>query len=328
MITAIKDFKTKKAYAKLVEDKIIEYFRQVIFQPLFDIIDEPVKATNALDDFEVINRALKAGVIYYDNTGFIAKRKFPNNIARILEKWGAKYNKFKKMYVIDNFKIPEIIKVAIADNKIQMQMKMKAIDDVLTTVQDNIDLFVDEMIFDDEVKTILDDAGQQVKKNVKSIAVIEPELTPNQIKEIQKSYTENMRYYIKDFEKSKIPEMRKRVQELALKGERPDKIAQMLQTEYGVCQRKAKFLAFNETNIMLAEYKKVTYKEMGFTKFKWSTVLDGKERPEHQKLNGKIFYYDFPPIINEATGQRGLPGETYNCRCEAIPIRDDRKREW
>ncbi len=40
--------------------------------------------------------------------------------------------------------------------------------------------------------------------------------------------------------------------------------------------RKAKFLAQNETTIMLAEYKKVTYQEMGFDKFIWRTITDGE----------------------------------------------------
>ena len=97
----------------------------------------------------------------------------------------------------------------------------------------------------------------------------------------------------------------------------------MLQREYNIGANKAKFLAQNETSIMLAEYKRVTYQEMGFDKFIWRTIMDGREREEHKKLNGRIFRYDDPPIIDERTGLRGLPGQTYNCRCEAIPYRDD-----
>ena len=97
----------------------------------------------------------------------------------------------------------------------------------------------------------------------------------------------------------------------------------MIKQEYPKVAYKAKFLAQNETSIMLAEYKRVTYQEMGFDKFIWRTITDGRERELHKELNGKIFRYDAPPVIDERTGQRGLPGETYNCRCDAIPYRDD-----
>ena len=117
--------------------------------------------------------------------------------------------------------------------------------------------------------------------------------------------------------------MRQKVQELVLKGYRLDAVEKMLQREYNIAANKAEFLARNETGIMLAEYKRVTYQEMGFDKFIWKTITDGRERELHRKLNGKIFRYDNPPVIDERTGQRGLPQEAYNCRCDAIPYRDD-----
>ena len=44
----------------------------------------------------------------------------------------------------------------------------------------------------------------------------------------------------------------------------------------------------------------------------------------HKKLNNQIFRFDDPPIIylDEKRGisQKGLPGETYNCRCSMVPV--------
>ena len=74
---------------------------------------------------------------------------------------------------------------------------------------------------------------------------------------------------------------------------------------------------------MLAQIKKVHYSAMGFDSFMWHTILDARERPLHRMLNGKIFRFDDPPVIDERTGQRGLPGETYNCRCDLTPIMSD-----
>ena len=48
--------------------------------------------------------------------------------------------------------------------------------------------------------------------------------------------------------------------------------------------------------------------------------MDAKVREEHAHLNGTTWAFDDPPIIDEHTGQKGLPGETYNCRCGLIPV--------
>lgn len=58
-------------------------------------------------------------------------------------------------------------------------------------------------------------------------------------------------------------------------------------------------------------------------KFIWKTITDGRERELHKQLNNTTWRYDDPPVIDERTGQKGLPGETYNCRCDAIPFSDD-----
>ena len=90
--------------------------------------------------------------------------------------------------------------------------------------------------------------------------------------------------------------------------------------EFGVSQRKAEFLARNETAIATTSYLQAKYRKEGFTHFKWHTNLDGRERPLHRELHNKIFAFDNPPIIDERTGQRGLPAETYNCRCTFSPV--------
>ena len=124
---------------------------------------------------------------------------------------------------------------------------------------------------------------------------------------------------IKDFAEDRIPLMRQRIMEATLNGYRLDKVEKILQQEFGFMANKARFLAFNETNIMLAEFKRSQYQAMGFSKFIWQTRADSRVRDLHQHLNGTVWRYDDPPVIDERTGQKGLPGETFNCRCIALP---------
>lgn len=43
-------------------------------------------------------------------------------------------------------------------------------------------------------------------------------------------------------------------------------------------------------------------------------------RADHRRLNGKIFSWNAPPIVDMRTGRRGHPGDDYQCRCVAIPV--------
>ena len=326
MPTTFKDFQIKESYAKLIDNALWSYLWEGIYKPMFEImaIKPELKVKNSLEENEPIREALlKGSIIYIENEGFKAKEKFSNRISAILERWGAKFDKWEHIYRIPKNQIPKDVLVSIAENRILQEQKIKEIEKYLDEVINNIPYMVDSMVFHDEVVTILDDAGNEVKKNIKRINVIEPKLTAEQKQIIAQEYTNNMQYFIKDWAESRIPEMRQKVQALVLEGYREDKVQKLLQTEYNIAKNKAKFLAQNETSIMLAEYKKITYQSMGFDKFIWRTITDGKERDLHKHLNGTTWSYDNLPVIDERTGQRGLPGETYNCRCTAQPYTDD-----
>lgn len=319
--TAIKDFKIKQSYTWLVQKALFSYLWEGIYKPMFDMLEiKPEKAKNSID---VISQALRDGRIYYAEGGFRAKTKFTAAQSRELLAWGAKYDSYRRMYRIDYNQIPMTVSVALAESEINAQNTITQLDVFLREVEANIPYIVESMVFNEEVVTILDDAGNEVKKNVKHLNIIEPELSEAQKQEIAQSYTNNMRYYIKNFAEKRIPEMRQRVQELVLKGYRTDTIEKMLQREFNIMSDKVKFLAQQETSIMLAEYKRVTYQEMGFDKFIWRTIIDGRERPRHHELNGQIFRYDNPPYVDAGKTRTGLPGQDFGCRCEAVPYRDD-----
>ena len=325
MPTTFKDFKIKEGYARLMDKALWSYLWEGVYKPMFEIlaIKPEIKAKNSLEENMPIIKALQEGKIYYiEGKGFKAKNRFNNQLSSILESWGAKFDTWEKLYKIDKNIIPQDVLVAIAENKILQQQKIEEIKKYLDEVINNIPLQVESMVFDKEVITIIDDAGKEVKKNIRKINVIEPELNQEQKELIAREYTNNMQFFIKGWEENRISEMRQKVQQLVLEGYREDKIQKLLVTEYNIAKNKAKFLAQNETSIMIAELKKATYQSMGFDKFIWRTITDGKERDLHRHLNGTTWSYDNLPVIDERTGERGLPGQTYNCRCQAQPYTD------
>lgn len=318
MIKVIKDFKHLESYTKIIKDKLLSELWEMVYKPMFKILD--LKAAN---EDNIIIDALKRGDIYYENGGFKSRDKFSNKLSQELIKIGARFDKWEHSYKIAIEDIPKEIWESIKLSIQKAQKKLAHINQFLQYLEMNIDSIVDTMLFDKEVVTVLDDVGNKIQKNIKHLNTIEFEFTKEQKEEIARNYTNNMQLYIKDFVSKKIPEIRRKVQKAVLEGYREIDVQKMLQNEYGIAERKAKFLAQNETSIMLAQIKKVHYSSMGFDSFMWHTILDARERPLHRMLNGKIFRFDNPPVIDERTGQKGLPGETYNCRCDLTPIMSD-----
>lgn len=61
---------------------------------------------------------------------------------------------------------------------------------------------------------------------------------------------------------------------------------------------------------------------LGLKKFEWvHSQGSNKPRPLHKNvLNGQIFSFDDLPVIDERTGEKGIPGQAPNCRCQMRPV--------
>ena len=169
------------------------------------------------------------------------------------------------------------------------------------------------------------DLQKRVYANAKAhkIELITPKIDDFTANEIAKNYTENLDFWIKNWTEQEIIKMRNVVGQMSINGKSIKTIEDYITKEFGIAQRKARFLARNESAIASTSYLVAKYQAEGFESFMWHTNIDGRERPLHKQLNGKTFRFDNPPIIDERTGERGLPSQTYNCRCSFSPIADD-----
>lgn len=152
-------------------------------------------------------------------------------------------------------------------------------------------------------------------------------------KKIAKDYVYNMKFWIKKWKAKEIIKMRRDVLEMVQAGARIETIKKYFMKEWKVAENKAAFLARNESEIASAVLKAVHYQEQGCTHFFWlkSVSLEKRElHLEYAKEKGNkygiggtnIFAYDNPPIIDERTGQTGLPGQTYNCQCNQMGVKN------
>lgn len=95
-----------------------------------------------------------------------------------------------------------------------------------------------------------------------------------------------------------------------------------LEKRYGITKRRAALIARDQTSKATAAVNRARMQGLGVKKFKWLHSMGGKEpRPLHKNvLNGNVYSFDDPPVIDERTGEKGFPGQLINCRCRMVPV--------
>ena len=106
----------------------------------------------------------------------------------------------------------------------------------------------------------------------------------------------------------------------------------------GMEERRAKLVAGDQTHKAFVSIAAKRMESVGVKKYMWVHTLMGKtHRPYHLRkwdgvsgkknghpngLNGFIFDIHNLPIIEEKTGERGLPGQLPFCHCKLAPVID------
>jgi SPP1 gp7 family putative phage head morphogenesis protein len=90
-------------------------------------------------------------------------------------------------------------------------------------------------------------------------------------------------------------------------------MAKMIGDRFSVSHSRAKLIASDQTSKTIGALTMIRHGQAGVNYFEWSSSEDEKVRPEHRRLNGKVFAWDSPP-------DEGIPGQPINCRCVALPV--------
>lgn len=301
-----------------IEQDIANYFKEVIFQPLFDLLeDADVKVRqNAIADSAVL-QALQERRIWYANGVFTGA--FNAAISRELRKAGA--IKLEGSFSLAHASLPMSWRIVIEGSQQAAEELNKKALDLLKQMESNIKQAPTGVNLKFSLDGVFVDLREQFKKSLQAHGFgVPPDLSENVKDEIAKEYTTNMDLYITNFTEKLIPELRMKIQDNIFEGSRPDKLAKILETDYGMSKRKATFLAKQETSLLLSKYRESRYKAVGSRRYMWSTSHDIRVRHDHKDLNGKTFYWDNPPITNKLTSAHNNPGEDFGCRCVARPI--------
>ena len=94
-----------------------------------------------------------------------------------------------------------------------------------------------------------------------------------------------------------------------------------LQKHKGITLRRARMIAQDQTKKAFSALSKERMQTIGLKEYEWLHTSGSRHpRKLHIQMNGNIYRYDDPPIIDEKTGERGIPGQAINCACRMRPI--------
>lgn len=305
----------KPNYFASVEAEVNRLFYEVIYRRLLEILnitrDELANASDTFLD------ALRSGKIWYEDAQF--KGEFNAAISRELKAAGADWNPDAKTWGLAPERVPTDWQFALSQavNHYE-QLRAK-----LTSALDATDLSdIDRAsnIPNVYIRTI-DRMDHDLKLSVRAAYEgVMPQLTNAQRGIIAAEWGQNLDLYIRDWTKQNILDLREKIQDSALSGRRSSNLIGIIQQNYNVSKHKAKFLARQETSLLLSKFREVRYRDIGVTTYRWSTSNDARVRADHKHLQGKVCEFSNPPIVDTQNGRRANPGEDFGCRCVAIPV--------
>ena len=151
------------------------------------------------------------------------------------------------------------------------------------------------------------------------LSQIEPNLTPT----MERFRRENLDLIV-SMAKDKVARVRAILDDAP--NARVETIRDRILEEQGVTKRQAALIARDQVLSLNAQVAQARHEAAGITQYVWRTSGDGDVRPDHRALNGKVFSYDDPPVVNASEVRRGRaerrehPGTDYQCRCTAEPV--------
>lgn len=320
---------------EILEARLKKFFRDTIYIPLLKELNLPQRLIKNTAHPNPLMDALFIGRVTYQGGTFAGN--FSAEISKELRRIGAKFDRKTSTYQLPASQLPAEVKNVIASQESRFLTQMERLDQKLASiVPDELSQqFKCEDLFD---KTIYK-ADRSFRKNIRSITTATT-LTPEQRARISKEWQNNMNLYIRDWTEGQIKELRAKIFEDVMSGARKAslvppllKITKTIQGSHEEAVNKAKFLAHQETRLMMSALKQTLYQDAGSHGYIWRCVhrphdqdpkhhTPGNVRYSHGQLNGKEFRWDSPPVTTNP-GQRtrrNHPGQDYFCRCHARPL--------
>lgn len=324
MLCRLKPVYDKDRYSDPIAQEIDEHLQNLIYQPLLELMEEETGLDAAWNTKKGLIAALHSGKIQYQDGYFGGE--FSASISKTLRELGATFDKNRKAFKLDLAKMPTEIKAAVSASKAKAdRIVEKLMAEIKRIEEANENLETYQLPFGKDVDGIIQDLDKQFEKTApKDMGLaITPNVSAGVAERLKDQYSRNLNYYIKGWRADAIYRLREQVEENAFRGFRSTRMIETIQAERGVSKSKARFLARQETSLLVSHYRQDRCEAIGVKKYIWVTSHDVRVRHKHKELDGRVFSFDNPPIVDTATGRRANPGEDFNCRCVAQPVFED-----
>lgn len=318
----LKPIDSKDSWSDAVQKEIEFHLYDLIYRPLLEILKTETGLKVKENSRASLVSALRAGRVTYRDGYFVGELNA--SVSKDLRSHGAVFDKTRKAFKIDLDRLPFEIKQAVSASNQKTDAIVSKIKDELDRIEENADSLTYKIDFHDQVEKIISGLDDQFHKTVVQDFAVEPVLDEKTKATLQAEYNKNLNFYIKGWRDEAIFRLRTKVEKNVFSGYRSDRMIEMIQSEKNVSDGKAKFLASQETRLLTSAYREERYKETGVERYLWSTSHDRRVRDRHRHLDGQIFSWDNPPVVDLATGRRAHAGTDYNCRCVPVPVYDER----
>lgn len=294
----LQSFHLKEKYVKDIRKSIFSSIYSTVYAPVLKTIQEHLPLRN--DSTDIIKTALIQGKIYFSNKKFYGE--WNAKLSKAFRDLNGRYDTKDNTWIVDN--IPYDLQIAIGDADIMFRNIVSSIG--------GIDFYFEPVAITAYDKTA-DIMRKELWLTLFGISLIEPreiktEPYINELNEAISRYTQEEIERLLTF----VNLGNETLQDIKKSNNNLTEIYNYIEDRIEASKRKADFLAKNETNRMVNEYKMEEYKTNGITQYIWRSMEDAKVRPYHAALNGQVIDYDNPPV-QDKYGNRAHAGQWYNC---------------
>lgn len=170
------------------------------------------------------------------------------------------------------------------------------------------------------VKNVNVTLGMSLKEASK-LVTLKFDATDDRLNEIIKASTQEAAGLIKLIPQKYIGQVQGAAMRSITTGQGLKDLIPFMNEKYKQNARHARLVAYDQTRKAYNSIAAGKAQAVGATEYEWIHSGGGKHpRIDHMEMNGKVYRFDDPPVIDKRTGEKGIPGLAIGCRCTMRPI--------
>jgi len=327
----LKPIEVKDAWSTPLARDIWSVFKEGIYSELLEAVKVPYSNASGSE----LEEAIRSGKIRFLNGKFSGQ--FTAATSKALKEMGAVFDAKSKIWKIPLSSLTPEIQGAVSAAARSVIAQQAIMETILTRIVDKVKILTLQIPIADITQKTLSKVDSAFKETVLEKMSVQPELTGPDAIRFDERYVKSVTRPIKKalvveneiniqgstnkFAEEEVIKLREEISAWVKSGKSRKGLEDLIDARLRVGKDRAKFIAKQETSLYTSQFKQAQYASAGIKKYKWKAVMDSRTRTLHRELDGQIFSWDNPPVVDLRTQERGHPGEAFGpCRCIAQPI--------